>query len=45
MGEQHGESVESVDQTVGPSIDDRENLCWFTHLPFKPADLQAESRS
>jgi hypothetical protein len=39
----HSESVENFDQTVGRftiSI-----LSWFSHLLFKPADLQAESRS
>jgi hypothetical protein len=41
----HGESVEHFDQTVGRSIHDLDILSWFSRLLFKPADLQAESRS
>ena len=41
----HGESVEDFDQKVGLSIHDLDILSWFSHLLFKPAALQAESRS
>jgi len=41
----HGDSVEDFDQRVDPSIHDLNILSWFSHLLFKPADLQAENRS
>jgi hypothetical protein len=40
-----GASVENFDQTVDLSIHHLYIISWFSHLLFKPADLQAESRA
>ena len=39
------ESVETFDQTVALPAHNLEAPSWLVICPFKPADLQAESRS